>query len=167
MGAGWDFRQSQVVHRNICLSSGGCLAFRSPPPPLAPVSRLIRDTVVSAGEIGPEQIHKPDSVPPFSRVAVATPTCCNPDPFHRESGGVSQRREERNVIRTVIMGFQLRITAHSSTLCESGAFTCQLEAAAAAAAALLPVTSEFSGCAVFTLLNVGEHSRGAQALKML
>lgn len=59
-----------------------------------------------------------------------------------------------------MMGFQLRITAHSSTLCESGAFTCQLAAAPA-----LPVTSEFSGCAVFTLLNVGEHSRGAQGIK--
>lgn len=42
------------------------------------------------------------------------------------------------------MGFQLRITARSGTLCESGAFTCQLASAPA-----LPVTSEFSGCAVF------------------
>lgn len=114
-----------------------------PPPSLAPVSRLICDTVVSPGEIGPEQIRKPDSVHLSCRQPAAS----------WESGGVSQRREERDVIRTVIMGFQLRITAHSSTLCESGAFTCQLAAAPA-----LPVTTEFSGCAVFTLLNVGEHS---------
>lgn len=45
-----------------------------PPLQLAPVSRLISDTVVSAGEIGPEQIHKPDSVPPFSPVALVSPT---------------------------------------------------------------------------------------------